>query len=88
VTLQILVHGKPLDPQKAAGAFLPLDLFYVCPACGSRQVLAKPARTIDDLSKEVGVGQHKVWIPRQQDRWCLDCNHRWTAVLAPEIIAR
>jgi DNA-directed RNA polymerase subunit RPC12/RpoP len=79
----ILVNGKPLDPQKAAGAFLPLDLFYVCPDCGSKHVLAKDAKTIEDLG-----GQHKLWIPRQQDRWCQECGHRWTATLAPEIIAR
>ena len=83
MTLQIFVHGQPLDPQTAAREFLPLDLFYVCPACGSRQVKAKPPRTIDDLG-----GQYKVWIPRKQDRWCLDCDHRWTAILAPEVIAR
>ena len=88
MAIQILIHGKPLDPRTAAKEFLPLDLFYSCPQCGSAHVLAKPPRTIDDLSKEVGVGQYKEWIPRQQDRWCLDCQHRWTAVLAPEIIAR
>ena len=88
MTLQILVHGRPLDPQRMAGAFLPQDLFHICPACGSRHVLAKEARTIEDLSKEVGVGQYKVWIPRHQDRWCLACRHQWTAVLAPEILAR
>lgn len=88
MALQIYVHGKPLDPLKAAKEFLPLDLFYVCPNCGSRHVQARPPQTIDDLSREAGVGQHKCWIPRQQDRWCLDCDHRWTAILAPEILAR
>ncbi len=86
--LQIFVHGKPLDPQKAAQEFLPLDIFYICPECGSRAVLARPARTIDDLSHAVGVGQYQCWIPRQQDRWCQDCGSRWTAILAPEILAR
>lgn len=79
----ILINGKPLDPQKAAGAFLPLDMFYVCPDCGSKHVLAKEARAIDDLG-----GQHKLWIPRLQDRWCQECGHKWTATLAPEILAR
>lgn len=80
----ILIHGKPLDPQKAAGAFLPLDLFRVCPECNSRNVLAKDAKRLENL----GGSQAPVWIPRMQDRWCQDCNHRWSAVLAPEIIAR
>ncbi len=79
----ILVHGKPLDPRRAARQFLPLDLFYVCPEGNSRQALAQPPRTIDDLG-----GQYQVWIPRKQDRWCQDCGHRWTAILAPEILAR
>ena len=83
MALLILVHGKPLDPVASAGAFLPLDLFYVCPTCGSTHVRAKPPRTIEDLG-----GQQAVWSPRQQDRWCLDCDSRWTAQLAPEIIAR
>jgi hypothetical protein len=81
--LQIKVHGKPLDPKDGAKSFLPLDLFYVCPACGSSNVLAQPARTIEDLG-----GQLSHWIPRKQDRWCQDCSHRWVAVLAPEILAR
>jgi hypothetical protein len=80
----ILIHGKPLDPQKAANAFLPLDLFYVCPECGSRHVLAKEPRRIDNL----GGHQAPVWIPRMQDRWCQDCGHRWSAVLAPEMLAK
>lgn len=80
----ILVHGKPLDPRKAAGAFLPLDLFYVCPNCSSRQVLAKEAKRLDNL----GGHQAQAWIPRMQDRWCQDCGHRWEAVLAPEMLAK
>lgn len=88
--LVIIVNGKPLDPHKAAGEFLPQDIFYICPMCGSKHVRARPARTIEDMGGR-GTGmekQYQGWIPRQQDRWCVDCDHRWTAVLAPENIAK
>lgn len=88
MAIQILVHGKPLDPREAASGFLPGDVFYVCPECGSKNVKARPPQTIDDLGVQFGDHQYKCWIPRKQDRWCLDCDHRWTAILAPEILAR
>lgn len=86
--LQILVHGRPLDPAKAPGSFFPLDWFKVCPDCGSGHVRAGPPRTIDDLGAEFGAKQYHEMIPRKQDRWCLDCGARWTAILAPEFLAR
>ncbi len=88
MALQILVHGQPLDPHQAANGFLPLDVFFVCPACGSSHVLAKPPQTIENLGVQFGASQYQVWIPRKQDRWCVDCQHRWTAILAPEVLAR
>lgn len=90
MALLILVNGKPLDPRTMAKSFLPGDLFYVCPECGSEHVRARPPRTIEDLGREhhTGASQFTEWIPRKQDRWCLDCDTRWTAILAPEILAR
>lgn len=79
----VSVKEGALDPHAQPMAFLPLDRFFVCPECNSQAVLARAPKTVEEFH-----GQYKVWVPRQQDRWCLHCGHKWTAVLAPEIIAR
>ena len=77
---QILINGRPWSPERAAREKLPLDTELVCPECESRQVAATEARTTLRLG---GEAQH--FIPRQQDRKCLACGHRWTSVLPPEV---
>jgi hypothetical protein len=80
MTQSIHLNGRYLSPQRAATERLALDTPLVCPECASSQVVAKPAQTTIRLG---GEAQH--FIPRQQDRRCLACGHRWTSVLPPEI---
>lgn len=76
---QILIGGKPLDPKRAAATLLPLDTALVCPECQSSHVCAGEARTVARIGMEYVEG-----IPRQQDRKCLACGHRWTVTLPPQ----
>jgi DNA-directed RNA polymerase subunit RPC12/RpoP len=80
--IEIIIDGRPLPPEKAVGRLLPVDTPLACPACNSQRVGAGRPRTGIRLD---GEAQH--FIPRQQDRWCEDCGHRWMTVLPPAIIA-
>jgi hypothetical protein len=79
MTHTIRINGEYVSPERAARERLPLDTPFVCPECQSRHVLAKPARTTIRLG-----GEAQRFIPRQQDRQCQACGHRWTCVLPPE----
>lgn len=79
--ITILVNGRPLSPQEAVRNQLPLDTILRCPACNSNEVMAKQALTTTRLD-----GETRDTVPRQQDRWCLNCGHRWAAVLVPEFM--
>lgn len=75
----IIIGGRYLDPKQAATAQLPLDTALVCPECSDAHVCAGEARTVARIGMEYPDG-----IPRQQDRKCLACGHRWTATLPPQ----
>jgi hypothetical protein len=77
---EIRIGGQLLDPKQAANNLLPLDTLLACPApgCGSTHVCAGEARTVARIGME-----YKDGIPRQQDRRCLACGHRWSATLPP-----
>jgi len=78
---EIMVNGRPLSPERAIREQLPLDTMLVCPNCESSHVVAGPARA----GQRFG-GESNATVPRQQDRRCLRCDHRWTAVLPPECV--
>lgn len=80
MTMVILANGRPFTPERALREQLPLDTMLVCPECEGRHVEAWEPHTTIRLG---GEAQH--FIPRQQDRRCLDCGHRWTTVLPPEV---
>jgi transposase-like protein len=79
--LQIMVNGRPLSPERAIREQLPLDTMLVCPNCESSHVVAGVARAGIRFD-----GEKNATVPRQQDRRCLACNHRWMAVLPPESV--
>jgi len=83
VTLQILIHGKPLDPFQAVQQMLPFDTMMVCPACEGGPVQAFPPKTGITLPNEL-----QRYVPRQQDRKCLRCGHTWMAVLPPAVVSQ
>lgn len=76
--IQIMVNGRPLDPKDAAKTLLPADTLLICPSCESPHVRANEPRTVGRIDLEP-----QSLIPRQQDRRCERCGHRWTATLAP-----
>lgn len=78
MAIQILIHGKPLDPEQAVRHGLPLDTMLVCPSCESRMVEAYHPLTGMTLP-----GELQRFVPRQQDRRCLHCGHTWMSVLPP-----
>lgn len=82
MTLQILVRGHVLDPKEAVQQMLPLDTMLICPACESAMVQALEPKTGIQLPAEI-----KQYIPRQQDRMCLACGHKWMTVLPPAIVS-
>lgn len=71
-------NGKRLDPAVAAKMLLPSDTWLVCPECGSGMVQAVEPKFTTRFADE---GDRT--IPRMQDRWCLECQHRWATVLPP-----
>lgn len=80
--ITILVDGKALDPKKAAEKMLRCDTLLSCPECEGRDVMAHNPKTIAQLP-----GEARFFVPRQQDRRCQACGHRWTVTLPPEIYA-
>jgi hypothetical protein len=80
MALLILIDGKPFPPERALREQLPLDTLLVCPECGSHDVEAREPKTTIRLG-----GEAQNFIPRQQDRYCLACNHRWVTVLPPVV---
>lgn len=79
---EILINGKVLDPRRAARELLPLDTILRCPSCNSSECGTNEPRTGIQFT-----GELKRYVPRQQDRWCFACGHRWMVVLPPEHIA-
>ena len=82
--LTILVNGRPLDPVRAVQSLLPLDTELACPACGR-------LGCIEASAPRTGVrfpGEDRALVPRQQDRRCQACGHRWMVVLPPESLQR
>jgi transposase-like protein len=77
--LEIIVNGRALSPERAIREQMPLDTMLACPNCESSHVVAGVARP----GQRFG-GESNATVPRQQDRRCLACNHRWMAVLPPE----
>lgn len=77
---QIIIDGRLLDPKEAARRRLPFDTNLICPHCEGDQVVASVTRT----GQEVIRNERKLFIPRQQDRRCLDCDYRWMVTLPPE----
>lgn len=75
----VIINGKRYTPQEAARIQLPLDTVLRCPCCNGGHVEAVDALTGVRFPDEI-----RFFIPRQQDRWCLDCGHRWMTVLPPE----
>lgn len=69
----ILIDTKPLPADRVE--HLPSDTSLFCPACGGGRLEATEAK--------------EVWKDgaRQQDRWCLECGHRWVTVLPPRFQA-
>ncbi len=68
-----LTDTKPIPAHRVE--HLPSDTMLVCPHCLSRHLEATSAK--------------EVWQngARQQDRWCVDCGHRWMTVLPPRFQA-
>ena len=75
----VFINGRRYDPKEAIQTLLRGDTDLVCPACNSPMVGTKDALTGIQFTGEI-----KQWVPRQQDRWCHDCGHRWMTVLPPE----
>ena len=69
----ILNGTKPISCHQVE--HLPSDTAFICPHCGSQKLKATEAK--------------EVWKngARQQDRWCVDCGHRWVTVLPPRFQA-
>lgn len=69
----ILENNKPIPSSKVE--HLPSDTLFFCPECNGGELKSGEAR--------------EVWKrgARQQDRWCLDCGHRWVTVLPPRFQA-
>jgi len=70
----IMTDSKPISADRVSR--LPSDTDMICPQCES----SKGLRATE--AKEV-------WRDgaRQQDRWCVECGHRWVTVLAPKFQA-
>jgi len=81
MTLQILIHGRPLTPEEALQRQRPLDTMLVCPNCEGTAVEAFRPKTGHRWPEEL-----RLVVPRQQDRHCLYCGHRWMAVLPPALL--
>lgn len=79
----IFIHGRRLDPREAAQQLMPSDTLLVCPHCSSRMVQTVEPKLTTRFEDEA-----RVMVPRMQDRWCLDCGHRWATVLPPELQAQ
>jgi hypothetical protein len=77
---QIRVNGMVLDPKRAAAALLPMDTPLTCPRCNSHQVGANEPRNV-----AVNSGECVALVPREQDRFCLECRHQWTSILSPAL---
>lgn len=80
--LTILVNGRPLDPRRASETLLRQDTLLICPNCNGRIIEARQPLTTQRLD-----GEPHVFIPRQQDRRCVECGHRWAVVLPPEVVS-
>lgn len=83
MTHYLVFHGRRLDPREAAKTLLPSDTLLVCPHCSSGMVQACEPRLTTRFPDE-----GDATIPRMQDRWCLDCGHRWATVLPPTFQAQ
>ncbi len=69
----ILTDTKPISADRVG--HLPSDTTYACPQCEGQHLKAMRAK--------------EVWKDgaRQQERFCLDCDHRWITVLPPRFQA-
>lgn len=87
MTLHIFINGQRLDPARAVRDARPLDTMLVCPACNGGHVDARDAKTVEQIVGDsrliISSLEHKQFVPRLQDRRCLDCGHRWQCVLPP-----
>ncbi len=73
MSILILTDTKPISADKVE--HLPSDTVLACPNCEGQKLKATAPK--------------EVWKhgARQQDRWCLDCGHRWITVLPPQFQA-
>lgn len=72
----IIIHSTLTEREQV------LDTPLRCPSCNGDAVMSRAAQTGHRYA-----GEQKEFVPRQQDRWCVACGHRWMAILPPAFVS-